>query len=137
MAPRTGLNWNAKLQILKGCLRRKIQGSVHELAEVILWGKYRLKLDSTPSRMTIIRIIQHAHCVEAKAESVFCNHNKATTVTSNIIQEQLRDWVWEMWQNRICITVGLIKEKGRRIQLDTEKEDDLKFSYGGLQSFKR
>ena len=87
--------------------------------------------------MIIKRILHDPQQVKTKADSLIFSHKKTTTVTSTIIEEELSNWLCEMWRNRICITDDLIKEKGKNIQGTMRIEDGLTFSNGCIESFNR
>ena len=100
-------------------------------------GTQRLKLKCTPSRMTINRIKRDATTIEANVNSMFSNNKKVTAVTSQVIEDELRAWVWEMWRNSVSVSDALIKEIGRRIQIKYGEGERLTFSNGWTQAFKR
>ena len=67
-------------------------------------------------------------------KKVWCNR-------SNILDEQLRQWVHRMWRTGVFLTGNVIQEKGRRLQrslnltLPEDERTELKFSNGWLHAF--
>ena len=140
---RLRLSFKQKAIILSECEKRKIAGGSNNLILICNWAKTTFKLNKRPCTRTIRRILADSEFVKEMNDGVNNKRKKILTLTDAKIENDLNEWVCEMWENRVHLSDALIQEKARRLFKKSKSNEILcsrygtKFSNGWLHGFKK
>ena len=124
---------------------RRIQQTGDQISQLELedWAKEKFQLQKLPSKPTMSRIIRN----EAKIREEINNHKfKAESgrkVKFPELEKLLVEWLWTMYDENVCVTDDLIREKAKRIidELNQSKAEnekvEMNLSNGWLYKFKK
>ena len=83
VARRARLSWEQKTLISEECLRPNVSSEKQIVLEVCQWAKQALELRTTPSYLTVLRIIRNDGDVSCKATSTLKGKKASISVTSS------------------------------------------------------
>ena len=136
------LNNLEKLEVLEEYKRIQENGDNVSLIELANWTKEKFRLQKLPSKATISRIIKNETKVRNDVDNQKFKSIRGTTVKIPEFEKLLVEWLWTMYDENICVTDGLIREKAKRI-LDNLNENraenermEMNLSNGWLYKFK-
>jgi len=101
------------------------------------WAKREFKLETTPDRSTIGRIIKNSSRYDS-VQSQIAGQRKAPVIPFKPLEDAMVTWVLQMEHRKICLSDGLIQKQALRFaEMMDISEDRFKASNGWLQAFKK